>query len=230
MGWQRQALGPSVQQALEDAAFAVTGERVAVHAAGRTDAGVHALAMRAHLDVAKPIAPFRLMEALNARVRPSPVAVLACEIVPDDWHARFSCGGRAYEYRIVNRRAPLTWERGLAWQVPQVLDTDAMAQAAALLVGRHDFTTFRSAHCQADNPVRTLDRLDVERRGERVTVHAEARSFLHHQVRSMVGCLALVGMGRWSPDDLAAALVAADRARLGLNAPPDGLFFVRADY
>ena len=230
MGWQRQAHGPSVQQALEQAAHAITGETVAVHAAGRTDAGVHALAMRAHCDVAKPIAPFRLMEALNARLRPHPVAVLACEAVADDWHARFSCTGRAYEYRIVNRRAPLTWEARLAWQVPQPLDTDAMADAAARMVGRHDFTTFRSAHCQADSPVRTLDRLDVAREGDRVTVCAAARSFLHHQVRSMVGCLALVGMGRWSPDDLADALAARDRARLGLNAPPDGLFFIGASY
>ncbi len=230
MGWQRQAHGPSVQGAIEAAALAVTGETVAVHAAGRTDAGVHALAMRAHLDVDKPIGTFRLMEALNALLRPDPVAVLACEAVADDWHARFSCVGRSYEYRIVNRRAPLTWERGLAWQVPQPLDADAMAAAATMLVGRHDFTTFRSAHCQADSPVRTLDRLDVTREGEFIAVVAEARSFLHHQVRSMVGCLALVGMGRWTPDEVGDALAARDRARLGLNAPPDGLFFTGATY
>ncbi len=230
MGWQRQSHGPSVQGALEAAAFAVTGEAVAVHAAGRTDAGVHGLAMRAHCDIAKPFAAFRLMEALNARLRPHPVAVLACEEVADDWHARFSCVGRSYEYRIVNRRAPLTWEAGLAWQVPQPLDQQAMAMAAAMLVGRHDFTTFRSAHCQADSPVRTLDVLTVGRTGERLAVQAAARSFLHHQVRSMVGCLALVGMGRWSADDVGAALAARDRARLGLNAPPDGLFFVGAVY
>lgn len=230
MGWQRQAHGPSVQQALEDAAFAITGERAAVQAAGRTDAGVHAAAMRAHVDIAREITPFRLMEALNARVRPAPVAVLACVAVADDWHARFSCRARHYEYRIVNRRAPLTFDAGLAWQVPQPLDADAMAAAAAVLVGRHDFTTFRSAHCQADSPVRTLDRLDVVRDGDEIVVLASARSFLHHQVRSMVGCLALVGMGRWAVADVAAALAARDRARLGLNAPPDGLFFVRADY
>ncbi len=230
MGWQRQAHGPSVQGAIEAAALAVTGETVAVHAAGRTDAGVHALAMRAHLDVDKPIGTFRLMEALNALIRPDPVAVLACEAVADDWHARFSCVGRSYEYRIVNRRAPLTWERGLAWQVPQPLDADAMAAAATMLVGRHDFTTFRSAHCQADSPVRTLDRLDVTREGEFIAVVAEARSFLHHQVRSMVGCLALVGMGRWTPNEVGDALAARDRARLGLNAPPDGLFFTGATY
>ena len=230
IGWQRQAEGASVQGALEDAAFAVTGERVAVYAAGRTDAGVHGLAMRAHLDTAKPISPFRLMEALNARVRPAPVAVLACEAVADDWHARFSCVARHYVYRICNRRAPLTWERGLAWQVPQPLDHGAMAEAAALLVGRHDFTTFRSAHCQADNPVRTLDRLEVVREGDQIAVSASARSFLHHQVRSMVGCLALAGMGRWKVEHVGAALEARDRGRLGFNAPPDGLFFVRADY
>jgi tRNA pseudouridine38-40 synthase len=230
MGWQRQKHGPSVQQALEEAVFAVTGERTAVHAAGRTDAGVHGLGMRAHIDIAKDFAPFRLMEALNARVRPAPVAVLDCVVVADDWHARFSCLGRAYDYRIVNRRSPLTWEAGLAWQVPQLLDADAMAAAAAVLVGRHDFTTFRSAHCQADSPVRTLDRLSVTRAGERISIRAAARSFLHHQVRSMVGCLALVGMGRWSVDDVRVALEARDRARLGLNAPPDGLFFVSAVY
>lgn len=230
MGWQRQKHGPSVQSALEEAVFAVTGERAAVHAAGRTDAGVHGLGMRAHVDIEKPILPFRLMEALNARVRPAPVAVLDCAIVADDWHARFSCLERSYEYRIVNRRAPLTWEAGLAWQVPQMLDDDAMACAAAVLVGRHDFTTFRSAHCQADSPVRTLDLLAVERSGARIAIRAAARSFLHHQVRSMVGCLALVGMGRWSVEDVRQALEARDRAQLGLNAPPDGLFFVAAAY
>ncbi|MEK9211461.1 tRNA pseudouridine(38-40) synthase TruA [Sphingomonas sp. 2378] len=230
MGWQRQSHGPSVQQTLEDAIHAVTGERTTVHAAGRTDAGVHGLAMRAHVDIAKPIAPFRLMEAINARARPAPVAVLNCVEVADDWHARFSCIRRSYEYRIVNRRAPLTFEAGLAWQVPQPLDEAAMAQAAVHLVGRHDFTTFRSVHCQADSPVRTLDLLSVERDGARLYIRAAARSFLHHQVRSMVGCLALVGMGRWSPDDVATALAARDRAQLGLNAPSDGLFFVAADY
>lgn len=230
MGWQRQSHGPSVQQALEDAIHAITGERTAVHAAGRTDAGVHGLAMRGHADIEKAITPFRLMEAINARIRPAPVAVLECVEVAPDWHARFTCIRRSYEYRIVNRRAPLTHEAGLAWQVPQPLDDIAMADAATHLVGRHDFTTFRSAHCQADSPVRTLDLLSVERVGERLHIRAAARSFLHHQVRSMVGCLALVGMGRWTPDDVGAALAAQDRSRLGLNAPSDGLFFVRADY
>ncbi len=230
MGWQRQDHGPSVQQAIEDAAFAVTGEHATVHAAGRTDAGVHGAAMRAHVDIAKDIDSFRLSQALNAHLRPAPVAILACESVPDDWHARFTCLGRAYEYRILNRRAPLTWEKGLAWQVPQPLNEAAMHEAAQLLVGRHDFTTFRSAHCQAASPVKSIDVLDVARHGDRLTVTAAARSFLHHQVRSMVGCLALVGMGRWSVADMGAALAAADRNRLGLNAPPDGLYFMAAKY
>lgn len=230
MGWQRQDHGPSVQQALEDAIFAVTGERVAIHAAGRTDAGVHGLGMRAHVDITRAITAFRLMEAINARVRPNPVAVLDCTVVPDNWHARFSCIARHYEYRIANRRAPLTFEAGLAWRLANPLDAVAMQAAAQHLVGRHDFTTFRAAHCQAQSPVRTLDRLEVVREGPRVTVYASARSFLHHQVRSMVGCLGLVGQGRWTPDDVRDALEARDRTRLGLNAPSDGLFFVRADY
>ena len=229
-GLQRQKDGPSVQQAIEDAAERVLGHPVRLHAAGRTDTGVHALAMRAHLDTAKPIAPFRLMEALNAHLRPDPVAILDCREVAEDWHARFSCIGRAYVYRIITRRAPLTLEKDRAWLIPQPLDAEAMHEAAQALVGRHDFTTFRSVHCQADSPVRTLDRLDVERVGDLVQIHAAARSFLHHQVRSMVGCLALVGMGRWSAGRLREALEARDRQELGLNAPPHGLYFVRAHY
>jgi tRNA pseudouridine38-40 synthase len=230
MGWQRQAHGPSVQQAIEEALGRITGDIPVVHCAGRTDTGVHALAMRAHVDLEYAIAPFRLMEALNAHLRPDPVAINACEEVSEDWHARFSCVGRRYEYRIVNRRAPLTWESGLAWRVPQPLDEARMQAASNLLVGRHDFTTFRSSSCQADSPMRTLDRLDVVRAGERLYIHAAARSFLHHQVRSMVGCLSLVGLGHWSVADMGAALEARDRAALGHNAPPDGLFFIGADY
>ncbi|GAM06418.1 tRNA pseudouridine(38-40) synthase TruA [Novosphingobium sp. MBES04] len=230
MGLQRQSHGPSVQQSVEDAAHAITGEDVIMHAAGRTDSGVHALGMRAHIEIAKPFDAFRLMEALNARMRPDPVAVTACEVVPDDWHARFSCIGRSYIYRIANRRAPLTLERGKAWQVSRPLDEGAMHRAAQALVGRHDFTTFRSVHCQAQSPLKTLDRLDVRREGDMVLIEAEARSFLHHQVRSMVGCLALVGMGRWDESEVGKALAAKDRQALGLNAPPDGLYFVRAIY
>lgn len=230
MGWQRQAHGPSVQQAIEDAAFAITGERVTLHAAGRTDAGVHALAMAAHLEIERPITPFRLMEALNAKLRPQQVAIIGCAVVGEDWHARFSCTGRRYIYRIVNRRAPLALEAGRAWRVAPALDAEAMHEAAQLLVGLHDFTTFRSAHCQSASAIKTLDRLDVRREGERIEIEAAARSFLHHQVRSMVGCLALVGRGKWSVADLKAALDARDRAALGLNAPPDGLYFVEARY
>ncbi|MFN6933722.1 MAG: tRNA pseudouridine(38-40) synthase TruA [Tsuneonella sp.] len=230
VGLQRQATGPSVQQAVEEAAQAVTGKAATMHAAGRTDTGVHALAMRAHIDIDKAIEPFRLMEALNARLRPAPVAVIDCEVVADDWHARFSCIGRAYEYRIANRRAPLTLERDRAWQVPQPLDHHAMDEAAQALVGHHDFTTFRSVQCQAASPVKTLDRLSVRREGEHVIIETAARSFLHHQVRSMVGCLALVGMGRWRIAQVREALEARDRHALGLNAPPHGLYFVRAVY
>lgn len=229
-GLQRQSNGPSVQQAVEDALTRITGEHATLHSAGRTDAGVHALGMRSHVDLEKNITAFRLMGALNAHLRPDPIAVTACEIVPDDWHARFSCTGRRYLYRIVNRRAPLALQRNRAWQVATPLDAGAMHAAAQVLVGRHDFTTFRSIHCQAADPVKTLDRLDVERVGEDVHIHAAARSFLHHQVRSMVGCLKLVGTGTWDSARLAAALAARDRGALGLNAPPHGLYFVEAVY
>jgi tRNA pseudouridine38-40 synthase len=230
MGWQRQAHGPSVQQAIEEAAKAVTGEPAVTHAAGRTDAGVHAEAMTAHIDIAKPIAPFRLMAALNALLKPAPVAILACETVADDWHARFSCTGRRYRYRVINRRAPLALEAGRAWRIAAPLDAAAMHEAAQILVGLHDFTTFRSAHCQSASPEKTLDRLEVLRHGDAVEIQAAARSFLHHQVRSMVGCLALVGQGKWSAADLQAALDARDRTALGHNAPPDGLYFAGAVY
>jgi len=230
MGWQRQEHGPSVQQALEEALFKMTGELAAVHAAGRTDAGVHALAMSAHVEVEKTVTAHRLREGLNALVRPQPISVLAVEPVADDWHARFSCIGRRYLYRILNRRAPPALERGRVWHIPVPLDLDAMQGGAAFLIGRHDFTTFRSVQCQSDSPVKTLDRLEVSRVGEEIHVQAAARSFLHHQVRSMVGCLALVGRGQWKPEDIRQALEARDRAALGLNAPPHGLYFVEAVY
>ncbi len=231
-GFQRQSHAPSVQQALEEAAFGVTGEDVRVHASGRTDTGVHALAMRAHFDLSRPFDPFRMAGALNAHLLKAghAIAVLDCREVAEDWHARFSCIGRAYEYRIVNRRAPLTLDAGKAWRISRPIDAEAMHDAAQVLVGHHDFTTFRSVHCQSASPVKTLDRLDVRREGERVVIEAAARSFLHHQVRSMVGCLAMVGQGQWSRADLASALEAKDRCRLGLNAPPDGLYFVKAVY
>jgi len=230
MGLQRQDHGPSVQGEIERAVHEVTGETVTLHSAGRTDSGVHALAMVSHVDIDKKLTPFRLMEAINAKLRPEPIAVIACEVKPDDWHARFSCIGRKYEYRIANRRPPLTLERGHAWQVTRPLDAEAMQRAAQMLVGRHDFTTFRSVACQAKDPVKTLDRLEVRRVADHVLIEAEARSFLHHQVRSMVGTLALVGLGQWREVQVAEALAAKDRAALGLNAPAEGLYFVAAKY
>jgi tRNA pseudouridine38-40 synthase len=228
MGWQRQEHGPSVQQTLEQALQRMTGEQAVFSAAGRTDAGVHALAMTAHVDVTRELTPHRLREGLNALVRPQPVSVLDVAQVADDWHARFSCIGRRYLYRILARRAPPALDAGRVWHIAVPLDIEALREGAAHLVGRHDFTTFRSAQCQSDSPVKTLDRLEVASLGDEIHVAAAARSFLHHQVRSMVGCLTMVGRGQWQPDDILKALEARDRAALGFNAPPHGLYFVEA--
>jgi tRNA pseudouridine38-40 synthase len=230
MGWQRQDHGPSVQQTLEEAIHRMTGELAAVHGAGRTDAGVHALAMPAHADIAKALTEHRLREGLNALVRPHPISVLGVEKVADDWHARVRCTGRRSRSRMLRRPAPPATAAGRVWHIAVPLDVEAMREAAAHLLGRHDFTTFRSAHCQSDSPVKTLDRLEVRQQGEEIHIEAAARSFLHHQVRSMAGCLALVGRGQWRPDDMRKALEARDRAALGLNAPPHGLYFVEATY
>ena len=230
MGWQRQEHGPSVQQTLEEALHRMTGAQSGFIAAGRTDAGVHALAMTAHVDVERDLTSHRLREGLNALVRPHPVSVLEVAEVAGDWHARFSCVGRRYLYRILNRRAPPALDAGRVWHIPIQLDAEAMQQGAAHLIGRHDFTTFRSAQCQSESPVKTLDRLEVTRAGEEIHVTAAARSFLHHQVRSMVGCLAMVGRGQWQPVDIGKALEARERAALGFNAPPQGLYFVEAIY
>ena len=230
MGWQRQEHGPSVQQTLEEALQEMTGKPAQFTAAGRTDAGVHAIAMSAHVDVMKSLTPHRLREGLNALVRPHPISVVDVDEVADDWHARFSCIGRRYLYRILNRRSPPALGAGRVWHIAVPLDPDAMGQGASHLVGRHDFTTFRSAQCQSDSPVKTLDTLAVSKVGEEIQVTAAARSFLHHQVRSMVGCLAMVGRGQWSPDDMRKALEARDRSALGFNAPPHGLYFVKALY
>jgi tRNA pseudouridine38-40 synthase len=230
MGWQRQEHGPSVQQTLEEALHRMTGETGQFIAAGRTDAGVHALAMNAHVDIAREVTAHRLREGLNALVRPHPVSILEVEPVADDWHARFSCLGRRYLYRILSRRGPPALDSGRVWHIPVPLDVEAMRTGAAHLIGRHDFTTFRSAQCQSDSPVKTLDRLEVTQAGEEIHVTAAARSFLHHQVRSMVGCLALVGRGQWGADDMRKALEAHDRSALGFNAPPHGLYFVEAVY
>ena len=200
------------------------------HGAGRTDAGVHAQGQVAHVDLERDWAPFRLSEGLNALLRPHPVAVLRAERVADDFDARHSASARHYLYRIVNRRAPLTFERGSAWRVKPRLDAEAMHAAGLVLLGRHDFSTFRDSQCQANSPIRTLDRVDVRRDGDDILFEASARSFLHRQVRSMVGTLVEVGAGRWSADDFKAAFEAADRSRCGPVAPPHGLYLVRVDY
>jgi tRNA pseudouridine38-40 synthase len=230
VGWQLQENGPSVAGALADAIERFAGERPDVSGAGRTDAGVHALGQVAHVDLEKEWDTDTVRDALNAHLRPQPVAVISAERVAADFHARFSATARHYCYRIVNRRADLALERDRAWRIGKPLDADAMHEAAQKLAGHHDFTTFRSAECQAKSPQKTLDRLDVAREGEDIRIEASARSFLHHQVRSMVGSLALVGEGRWSVADLAQALAAKDRAACGPVAPAHGLYLVRVDY
>jgi tRNA pseudouridine38-40 synthase len=230
VGWQRQANGLSAQEALEEAMFALTGERVVVHGAGRTDAGVHALGQVAHVDLKREWSPFRLCEGLNARLVPRPIAALAAEAVARDFDARHGAIERHYLYRVLNRRAPAALDRGRVWRIKPRLDAQAMDAAAKVLLGKHDFSTFRDAQCQAISPIRTLSRLDVRREGDCVLFEVAALSFLHRQVRSMVGSLSLVGLGRWSASDLRAALDAADRARCGVVAPADGLYLARVDY
>jgi tRNA pseudouridine38-40 synthase len=229
-GWQYQDKGPSVQGALEDAVRAMTGESVRVNGAGRTDAGVHALGQVAHIDLSKDYRADRVRDALNAHLRPHPIGVLSAEIVPGTFDARFSATKRHYIYRIVNHRANLALKAGHAWRVPRPLDTGAMQEAAQVLLGRHDFTTFRDTECQAKSPEKTLDTLDVARDGDEVSITTSARSFLHSQVRSMVGSLVWVGHGRWTAQDLRNALEARDRTACGPVAPPDGLYLVRVEY
>jgi len=229
-GWQIQADGLTVQGVLTAAIEALSGEKAVVQGAGRTDAGVHARGQVAHFDLGKVWQPDTIRDALNAHLRPHPVAVLAAERVADDFNARTSAVRRHYLYRIINRRADLTLDLGHAWRVPRPLDDKAMHHAAQRLVGKHDFTTFRSTECQAASPVKTLDALAVARDGDKIAVTASARSFLHRQVRSMVGSLVHVGEGKWSADDLARALAARDRAACGQVAPPDGLYLMRVDY
>jgi len=230
VGWQRQKNGRSVQQALEEAVVKLTGEEATIRGAGRTDAGVHARGQVAHFDLTREWASDTIRDGLNAHLRPEPVGVLSAEAVTQGFDSRFSAIRRHYLYRIVIRRAPLVLERGHAWHVPRALDAVAMHRAAQRLLGTHDFTTFRSVECQAKSPVRTLDRLDVFRRDDALEITATARSFLHNQVRSIVGSLKLVGEGKWTPDDIERALNARDRTASGPVAPPDGLYLMRVDY
>ncbi|KAB2876516.1 MAG: tRNA pseudouridine(38-40) synthase TruA [Bauldia sp.] len=230
VGWQRQENGPSVQQALEAAVRAFTGETVVVKGAGRTDAGVHALGQVAHIDLVRAWPADTVRDALNAHLRPDPVAILSAEAVSEEFDARFSAVKRHYLYRLNDRRAPLVLDAGRAWGVSSRLDAGAMHEAAQALVGQHDFTTFRAAGCQAKSPVKTLDRLDVSREGDEIAFRVSARSFLHNQVRSMVGTLKRVGEGKWPMTAVGAALAARDRARSGPVAPACGLYLVRVDY
>ena len=230
VGWQRQENGLSVQAALEDAVLAFSGERVAVSGAGRTDAGVHALGQVAHLDLADERPVDTVRSAINFHLKPNPIVVTEAAIVPADFHARFSATARRYRYLILNRRAPPALDRGRVWHVPVPLDAAAMAQAATLLTGHHDFNSFRSTACQAVSPVKTLDQLDVERAGEKIRIDVGARSFLHNQVRILVGTLQFVGRGQWSQRDVAEALAARDRTRAGPTAPPQGLCLMEVRY
>lgn len=229
-GWQRQANGPSVQQTLEEAIAAFCGHAVRMQGAGRTDAGVHARHQVAHVDLDKPWRADTIRDATNAHLKPWPVAVLSAEAVGPDFDARRSASARHYIYRILNRRGPPALEAGRVWHVPWPLHVAPMRAGAAHLRGRHDFTTFRAAECQAKSPIRTLDRLDIERERDEIRLYASARSFLHHQVRSMVGTLVLAGGGRLTPEDVRLALEARDRSRCGPMAPPGGLYLVGVDY
>ena len=230
VGWQRQTNGPSVQAALEDAVKDFCGETTNVYGAGRTDSGVHALAQVAHVDIHRDSSADTVRDALNAHLRKVPVSVLSADEVPDDFHARFSAIGRVYQYRIVNRRSPPAIHQGKVWHVPNSLDIDAMNDAAQVLVGKHDFTTFRATLCQAKSPVKTMTSLQVVRDGNEISIHARARSFLHHQVRNIVGTLKLVGDGKWTRAGVEAALAACDRTKGGPTAPPQGLYLTEVIY
>jgi tRNA pseudouridine38-40 synthase len=229
-GWQRQKTQPSVQQTLEDAIFRMTGETLTLQAAGRTDAGVHALGQVAHIDLTREWDPFQVREGLNHLMRPNPVGIIAAERVDETFEARFSATARHYEYRILNRRTPAILERNHVWHVHKPLNAEIMDQAAQLILGHHDFTTFRSSECQSKSPMKTLDVLHARREGDHIVINASARSFLHHQVRSMVGCLKLVGEGKWTPADFRAALDARDRSACRAMAPSAGLYLTQVDY
>ncbi len=229
-GWQRQKNGPSVQQAVEEAISRFCGETVAVFAAGRTDAGVHALGQVAHFNIGRETSPKTVRDAINFYLRPAPVVVLNAEIVPEDFHARFSARERSYLYRITNRRAPPALQRGRTWWIATPLDETLMAKAARCLIGRHDFTSFRASVCQAASPIKTIDSLDVSREGDEIRIEVRARSFLHHQVRNIVGTLMLVGEGKWTDTTVRKALEARDRRSAGPTAPAEGLYLVEVKY
>ncbi|MBS0242035.1 MAG: tRNA pseudouridine(38-40) synthase TruA [Proteobacteria bacterium] len=230
VGWQIQADGRSVQGRLTEAVEAFSGERVSIRGAGRTDTGVHAKGQVAHFDLARDWEPFKVREALNFHLKPDPIVILDADRAASDFDARFSAVKRHYLYRILARKGPPALDRNRVWWVPRPLSAEAMAEAATHVIGRHDFTTFRAAGCQAASPVKTLDRLDVIATGEEIRIEASARSFLHHQVRSLVGSLKHVGEGKWQPDDMRAALESRDRARCGALAPSRGLYLVAVDY
>ena len=238
-GWQRQIDVPSIQQSIEESIFKFSGQEVTIQGAGRTDAGVHACGQVAHVDLeafSKPMNGFEICKALNAYLRPTSISIIKCEIVPDDFHARFSAKNKLYRYRLINRSAFLTWDKDLAWHYKRPLNIMAMNEGAQYLLGQHDFTTFRDSQCQANSPVKTLDRLDITARdydgtgGMEITIETEALSFLHHQVRNIVGTLVLVGEGKWKPENMKTALEACDRTKGGVTAPADGLYLVRIDY
>ncbi len=232
-GWQYQDNAPSIQKAVEEAIFKFCQQSIRIHAAGRTDSGVHARGQVAHFDLDygdRPLSGFELAKAINFHLRPQPIAIVAAEPVPEEFHARFSATNKLYIYKICNRSAPLGLDQGLMWHVHKPLDADAMQAAAQILCGQHDFTTFRDTECQAKSPVRTLRRLDVTRTGDIVEIHAEAQSFLHHQVRNMVGALMLIGTHKWTQEDLCTALAARDRTKGGMTVPPDGLYLMKIDY
>ncbi|MDE0994741.1 MAG: tRNA pseudouridine(38-40) synthase TruA [Rhodospirillales bacterium] len=230
VGWQRQEKGMSVQQSIEEAVIRFSGEPASLFVAGRTDKGVHALYQSAHLDLTKDWSIDRVRDALNAQLRPHPISILSAEIVDEEFHARFSAKERAYMYRITNRRSPLTVDRGLSWWVPVPLDLEPMRDAAEVLLGKHDFSTFRATACQANSPVKTLDQLDVTWEGQEIRIYTRARSFLYHQVRNIVGSLKMVGSGKWTKDDLKKALDAKDRRAGGPTVPADGLYLTNVIY
>lgn len=229
-GWQMQDSVPSIQSKLEEAVFKICQHECRFHAAGRTDAGVHAKGLVTHVDIPGNFEAFKVMDGINYHLHDNPISVVAAQKVNDEFHARFSAKKRYYRYHIINRRAKLSFQRGLAWQVKKELDVEKMQEAAQVLVGTHDFTTFRSIRCQSKSPIKTLERLNVSRDGDNIYIDTSAISYLHHQVRSMVGCLYFVGRGKWTKADMKNALEAADRTELGYNAPPDGLYFMKVDY